>query len=287
LIETVLAGGNYSEIDLSPEGTRLAFSQLDERAGSSDVWVHDLRRGTTSRLTFDPGDDRGPVWSPNGEEIAFSSNREGAYRTFIKFASGVGEERRVPGEAGGIHWAISWNRALDLLAVTHTSARADWDTKAMSPRDSAAAVVIAATPARDEFDPAISPDGRWVALTSVESGLPQVYVQSYPVPASRWQISIASGKDPAWRPDGRELFYRTITDSIMAVPILPGESFEWGTPRALFLAGAPNGPAIVSVWKPTADGQRFYVLRQQALGRPAPITVVLDWAAEAARKKAR
>ncbi len=287
LLETVTPPANYSELAPSPDGTRLAFSLVDDRAGSSDIWVLDLRRGTTSRLTFDPGDDAWPVWSPDSQELAFASSRIGTFRVYTKYASGVGEERLVSGQAGAMHGPVSWNPALGLLSVAYMGSSGNWDTKAMSPHDSIPAVSIATAPGHTEYQPMFSPDGRWVALASAESGRPEVYVQSYPVPSGRWQISTSGARDPEWRADGRELFYRALNDTIMAVPITPGATFEWGTPRALFLAGAPGGPLTVSVWKPTADGQRFFVLRTQSVGRPAPITVVLDWASEAARKTVR
>ena len=287
LIQPVATPANYSELDPSPDGTRLAFSMVDDRSGTADIWVHDLRRGTTSRLTFDAADDVWPVWSPDGLEIAFASSRAGAFRIFTKYASGVGEERRVPGQTGAIHGADSWNASTGLLGVSYQGSSGDWNVKTMSPHDSIPSVTIAASPGAAETVAKLSPDGRWVALVSDESTLPQVYVQSYPIPSSRWQISTAPAKDPEWRADGRELFYRTLSDTIMAVPITPGETFEWGNAVPLFAAGAPQGRFVTSVWKPTADGQRFFVLRAQTVGRPAPITVVVDWAAEAGRRKSR
>jgi Tol biopolymer transport system component len=287
VLDTLAPPANYAELAPSPDDTRLAFSMLDERSGNSDLWVRDLRRGTTSRLTFATSDDVWPVWSPDGREIAFASTRDGAHRVYVKFASGVGEEHRVAAQAGGPHGPQSWNAALGMLTVGILGPAGSWDVKALAPHDSVPPLAIAESREYEEFQARFSPDGRWVAVQSNESGRREIYVQSYPVPSSRWQISIAGGADPEWRADGRELFFRALNDSLMAVPVTPGETFEWGTPRALFRAGAPGGPLTMSAWKPSADGQRFYVLREQVSGRPAPITVVVDWAAEAGRKRPR
>jgi hypothetical protein len=157
----------------------------------------------------------------------------------------------------------------------------------MAPHDSVPPIAIADSPGFQEFQGTISPDGRWVALSSAESGRAEVYVQSYPVPSGRWQVSTSGGRDAVWRDDGRELFYRTPSDTVMAAAIVPGETFDWGTPVPLFAAGAPQGNFITSVWRPTADGQRFYVIRTIASGGHAPISVVIDWAGEAAKRDHR
>jgi hypothetical protein len=133
----------------------------------------------------------------------------------------------------------------------------------------------------------ISPDGRWVAFVSNESGRSEIFVQSYPVPSGRWQVSTTGGRDPVWRDDGGELFFRTPSDTVMSAAVTVGETFDWSTPVALFAAGAPQGNFVTSVWRPTRDGQRFYVLRSIASGGHAPISVVIDWAAEAEKRERR
>ncbi|MEO6463393.1 MAG: protein kinase [Candidatus Eisenbacteria bacterium] len=287
VLETIRPSGNFSEVAPSPDGTRLVFSEVDERSGNTDLWVSDLRRGTTSRLTFDPGNDVWPVWSPDGQEIAFASTRNGGFRVWVKRASGVGEERRVPGQVGGIHGPDGWSAIHGVLTMSYQSNAGDWNVKAMSPRDSVPPIAISEATGFLEFQASISPDGRWVALASNESGRSEVYVQSYPVPSGRWQVSTSGGRDALWRQDGRELFYRTPSDTVMAVPVTPGETFDWGTAVSLFASGAPQGAFVTSVWQPTADGQRFYVLRTIASGGHAPISVVIEWAAEAAKRERR
>ncbi len=287
VLETIEGQANYGEIALSPDDTRLAFARSDE-AGNADIWVRDLRRGTTSRLTFDNASDVWPVWSPDGTQIAWASARGGPHRIFIKLASGVGAERMVKGQEGVAHGAVSWNAALDRLLVSFVSPAGSWDLKTLSPGDSTVAAGVVGDGPFDEFDARFSPDGRWVAVQSSESTRPEIYVQSYPVPSSRWQISANGARNPEWRADGRELFFRTLVgDTMMAVPILPGTSFEWGTAQPLFAVGATTAPLTISQWKPTSDGQRFFIVRQLEQGNVAPISVVVDWAAEVERQQGR
>jgi Tol biopolymer transport system component len=286
VIEQVGGEGNYSEIAPSPDGTRLVFSLVDERNGRPDLWVRDLRRGTTSRLTFDPEFDDWPVWSPDSREIAYSSHRDGLPMIYLKSASGVGTERRLPGQGRTPHGADSWNARVNRIAVS-AQAGEGWEIKAFAPHDSLAPILIAAARQHVQYQGRFSPDGRWVALTSQESGRPEIYVQSFPEATGRWQVSTGGGRDPEWRADGRELFYRSTSDTVMSVAITPGETFEWNTPLPLFAAGAPTGFLVTSGWKPAPDGQRFYVIREARTNAPAPITVIVDWAAEAARVRRR
>jgi Tol biopolymer transport system component len=285
VLETIVRRGAIRDIALSPDGTRLAYSLADAPTTAHDIWVRDLRRGTTSRLTFDPADDILPVWSPDGREIAFSSQREGSFRTYIKGAGGVGAERKLPGQSGGPQGPAAWSAAIGRLAIGKLGE--SWDLVTMTPGDSSSPIVISGSPRVEEVQASFSPDGRWVALTSFDSGRPEIYVQSYPEPGSRYQISASAGRDPEFRADGRELFYRTLGDSVMSVPVTIGETFEWGVPRSLFVARAPFGLLVWSLIDATADGQRFVLLREAGEHVHAPITVVVGWAAEADRAERR
>ena len=274
--------GNYEEIALSPDGTRVAFSRRD-RGPKSDLWVHDLRRGTTSRLTFGPENDIMPVWSPDGTEIAYSSEKSGVYRTYIKAASGVGAERLIPGQVGGPHGPTAWSAVHGRLGLMLIAPSGSWDLKTLAAGDSAAAIDVATSSSWDEGQLTFSPDGRWVAYLTAESGRPEVYVQSYPQPTARFQVSTNGGRDPEFRADGRELFYRTLDDTLMAVPLTPGETFEWGIAKPLFGTGARFGFLVVSVIEASPDGQSFFVVRERSGNSLAPITVVTDWVSEAER----
>ena len=195
--------------------------------------------------------------------------------------------RKVAAQPVGPSAPSSWNGPLGLLSVLYSGATGSWDLQALSARDSVPPVPIAESPLFSEMQGRFSPDGRWVAVQSTESGRPQIYVQSYPVPSSRWQISTTGGVDPEWRADGRELFYRSLSDTLMVTPITPGETFEWGTPQPLFATGAVMAQLAIRQWTPSADGQRFYIVRELSVGRPAPISVVVDWAGEVERLKRR
>jgi serine/threonine protein kinase/Tol biopolymer transport system component len=275
------AGFDAFHSSLSEDESRLALSRID---GSTDIWVLDVKRGVSSRLTFDPAFDLTPEWSPDGRRIAFTSNRKGTtnYALYMKSADGAGKDEFLVGEGLGttspndwspdgrfILYVIGAGRSRDILALP-----LEGDGKPGTP------IPIVAT-SFNETNGQFSPDGRWIAFQSDESGQPEIYVQPFLRPGQKVRISTAGGVQARWRRDGKELFYLAPDQRLMAVPIqldakLPN-AVDVGTPVALFttsLAGAPqNGSGrhyIVS-----RDGQRFLM---DTLGEVTiPITVVLNW----------
>jgi Tol biopolymer transport system component len=276
---------NITGIALSPDGNRLALTISESAGGKSDIWIRDLKRGTQTRLTFDPGDDIWPVWSPRGDTIAFSSDRFGGYTVMTKPASGLSEEVRLPGlkltTAGPIAYAADGH----VLTVGDLGPRGDWDAYAVRDNDGAHPVTIAAT-AFNEIAPRISPDGRFVAYASAESGVPQIFAQPFPNPTGRWQVSVNGGSHPFWTAGGKEIVFRGLDGSIHAVPIgiTPDGALDPGTPVRL-LPGAIGGN-FPGRWVPTNDGREFYLIQAGDIGRAeiSPITVVLDANADLAGK---
>ena len=285
----------YNQPRLSPDGRRVAVDVIES---SMQVWLYDLTRDIFSRFTFG-GDNRHAVWAPDGKRLAFMSNRDGGQQIFWKRADGSGDAERVPGGGstapGVLNIPYSWSRDGRLLAIARlapaTAAelcvlRLDDDS---TTRSGATPPVFTRTRAADGA-PQLSPDGRWMAYASEESGRREIYVQAYPGPGGRWQISSDGGNEPLWSANGRELFYRS-GGRMMVVDIsTEGESLA-GKPRQLFEGShvRAGGGYVRANYDVAPDGQRFLMLKavEQA---PAPLTqihVVLNWSEDLKRRLAR
>ncbi|MEK7329965.1 MAG: hypothetical protein AAB113_04110, partial [Candidatus Eisenbacteria bacterium] len=272
----------YRDIALSPDGTRLALTIVDAQKGREDIWVRHLARGVTSRLTFDDGNELNPVWSPDGERVAYASDRAGPFRVYIRLASGVGGEDSIASAASGNNGPTAWSRDGQTLAVRVLGSNA-WDTWLVPLSPGGKPVQFVATPFSDQWA-RFSPDGRWLAYQSSQSGRNEIYVQAASGAGGKWQISTAGGTQPWWRSDGREIFYRALDQTITAVPVTAGETFEAGTPSPLFRAPIVETTITGSRWLPTEDGQRFLVNMPLRGPERARFTVVTNWTADLSRK---
>jgi Tol biopolymer transport system component/predicted Ser/Thr protein kinase len=279
-IDSVGDPGEYGNPALSRAGDRLAFNLDDARTGKTDIWIRDLARGVSSRFTFGAGNSIDPLWSPDGGTIVFSSDRDGNFNLFEKPSSGQGEEKLLL-KTDEFKIASDWSRDGRYIAFSSRGAKTNWDVWVLPTFGDRKPVPFVAG-AFAELAPAFSPDGRFLAYQSNESGRFEIYVQSFPGPGGKWQVSSSGGFDAAWRADGKELFYRAPDQKLMAVDIRIGESFQAGIPRPLFLARVQPGTAR-NKYLPAADGQRFLLVAP--LGREAmvPTTVVLNWFAELTR----
>jgi Tol biopolymer transport system component len=279
-LDTVGAAGHYSDIRLSPDGKRVAFQRLDPEQGASDIWLIELARGTTSRLTFDPANDGDAVWSPDGGRVVFSSAREGLPNLYQKLSSGAGgEELLLKTEDAKL--ANDWSpdgRHVLYNAMSRQSFDL-WVLPLFGERRPEPFL-------RTDFQESggrFSPDGRFVAYVSDESGRFEVYVQSFPASGGKWQVSNGGGASPRWRRDGRELFYLSADGKLMAVEVDgSSDTFEAGVPVPLFetRVGAISGDSPYDV---AADGRRFLVKVLVGENAPAPVTVVLNWTADVKR----
>jgi eukaryotic-like serine/threonine-protein kinase len=257
----------YRNPRLSPDGTRVAVELVDQ-SGNRDIWLMDVARGVPVRFTFGAGRDASPVWSADGQTIAW----QGHSAMYRKPSSGAGPEERLRNEPWIPDDWLPDGRGL----LSHPSA----------PRQILLMPVVGAdrTPrpvveGRDITTHArVSSDGRWVAFTSADSGQLEVYVQNFPTPAGRWQVSTNGGLQPKWRRDGKELFYLGMDSMLMSVPVTLGSLAEVGKPQPLFQTRVE--PATGVIWHQydlTADGQRFLVNTPEAVS--SPVTVVLNWPA--------
>ncbi|MBM3819221.1 MAG: hypothetical protein FJW14_09450 [Acidimicrobiia bacterium] len=268
----------YSSLRISPDGGRVAVGRRDP-AGLDDQWVFDTARQTMSRFTFDAARETWPAWSPRGDQIAFSSNRSGTYQLYRKDASGLGTEQPIT--SGGPSKVLSdWSPDGRYLLYSEIDLNDSDDIWAWPLSGDPKPMLVVQTPFADTSGQ-FSPDGRWIAYQSAESGRLEVYVQAFPPSGGKWQVSTSGGRAPRWRADGRELFYVTPTEdsqALMAVDVgLTAGGVQLGTPHQLFSTSMPTGNSYS--YDVTRDGQRF--LMQQLLPQTAapPLTVILNWTA--------
>jgi eukaryotic-like serine/threonine-protein kinase len=280
---------------LSPDGRRVAVAIAEQE---SQVWLYDLPRETLTRFTFEGHANINPVWTPDGKRIAFNSNKEGATNIFWQLADGSGGLERLT-TSEYLHAPHSWSPDGQLLAfheVNPATQRDIWVLRMGDPSPGSGQVPSAGSGQvrkaqpflRTQFDEAVprfSPDGRWLAYISNESGRNEIYVQPYPGPGGKWQISTEGGTEPAWNRNGRELFYRS-GDKMMAVDIATQPGFAPGTPRMLFEGRYETAPFPATNYDVSPDGQRFLMVKptEQEQAAPTQINVVLNWFEELKQK---
>jgi serine/threonine protein kinase/Tol biopolymer transport system component len=265
--------GKYSSPRLAPDGRRLAVTVLSN--GKIDLWIYDLDRESMTRLTFAPGDNYSPVWTPDGKRIAFCSR--GAGISWIR-ADGAGEAQRLT-EGSNVQVPASFSPDGKWLAFTDQGIGTGLDIWTLpiefsntdNPKPGKPAPFLR-TPVT-EMNPVFSPDGRWLAYTSTESGTPEVYVRPFPGPGGKWQISSGGGMYPMWSPKAHDLFYRTADNRIMvATYTAPGDSFLAGKRRLWTeIRVIDSGPLPSFDLAP--DGKRFAILMPaDAMGEQKPST---------------
>jgi Tol biopolymer transport system component/predicted Ser/Thr protein kinase len=264
---------------LSFDGARLAMSQEDERSGNSDVWTIDLRRGTTSRFTFEEPDDGSPVWSPSGDRIVYSSNvGEGGRSLFIKQSSGAGKTEPFY-DSPGVDFVSDWSRDGRWILVVSFNSGTRLDLSAVNADGSGEVVSIASTEFHEHHGQ-FSPDGAWVAYSSLESGQWEVYVQAFPEASGKWQISTRGGASPRWSEDGNTLYYLSSSLEVMAVDLTTEATLQAGVPRPMFRANVSLTAFDSDRYEVTADGERFLLLAPKTESEQEPITVVVNWVEE-------
>jgi Tol biopolymer transport system component len=267
--------GDYVNPAISPDGSRIAAALGP--AGKRDIWILDVARGTSTRLTFDPADDDYPAWTPDGKNIAFSSNRGGTGDLYMKPADGSGEEKLLL-KTDQKKIELRWTRDGRFLLFTSASPKTKNDVWALPFPAEPKPIPLLQTQFNERVS-RVSPDGRWLAYSSDESGTFENYVRPFtpeaPGTGAKWLVSKGGGIRPLWRTDGKELFYATLDGQVMAVEIDASKGFQAGTPRPLF-----RGPGVVGTdWDLAPDGKRFLYSAPPSAGKVIPFTVVLNWAA--------
>jgi serine/threonine protein kinase len=263
--------GVYGNIALSPNGRFIASDTTDPVSQNTDVYTFAIDTGEAKRLTFDPAIDSMPVWSPDGKRILFGNNHQPKFDLYLKNSDGSEEEKIIP-QDGSDRFPNDWSRdgkyilyerGADLWYATVADLRPAQFLKAVSTLKTAR----------------FSPDGKWVVYSSNESGKWEIYVTTFPDAHGKWQVSTAGGTQPRWRGDGKELFYLSPDDKLIAVPVKTGANFETGTPATLFQAYPRETVAATSeqfFYDVSQDGQKF-LINTQLKSAIRPMSVVQNW----------
>jgi Tol biopolymer transport system component len=268
---------------LSPDGRRVVGYRGNPVDGNVDIWMLDVTRGVFSRLTDNVADDVSPVWSPNGDLIVFGSNRKGTHDLYRKSAVASGNEDLLlttPQHKGPTDW--SSDGRFILFDSRDPKTGVDIWALPLDPSGKPGKPFPVVQTGFDEQWGQFSPDGKWIAYQSDESGRHEIYVRAFPGPGNKWPVSTNGGTKVRWRHDGKELFYIAADGRLMAVTIGTASNvntMEVGTP--VFLFTPPIGGAIQQgdfrpQYMVSANGQRFLVAAVKE-GENSPIRVIANW----------
>jgi len=253
-----LPAEDFESPRLSPDGNRVAVTAIGDKP---DIWVYDTPRETFTRLTFE-GYNSHAVWTPDGTRITFFSYRDGSSHLLLKAADGSGAEEQIGSAEIATLFPQSWSPDGRMLTLSGLQASTrSWDIWVL-PREGKASPLLQTR--FTEGSGTLSPDGRWLAYVSNESGIYQVYVQAFPGPGGKWQVSTDGGTEPVWARNGRELFYRS-GRKLMSVEITTNPAFVARNPKTLFESDYQPNVVVFGRqnYDVTPDGQRFIMIRSK------------------------
>ncbi len=265
----------YGNVAIAPDGKYVALDKTDTTNENTDVFIYDLAGASFRRLTFDPAIDAVPVWSPDRRSIAFTSSRGRNFGIYVKPADGSQPERELPLSTGVDNLPLDWSRDSGNLLYLEPP-----DLWVYSFADRKSHLFLKAISSLKNGQ--LSPNGKWVAYSSNESGRWEVYVTSFPDANGKWQVSTDGGEQPRWRGDGKEIYFVSSNAQLMAVSVETGNEFQSGTPKALFQTDPREQVATTEqvIYDASRDGQRFLFNSKQKSGSAHPMSVILNWNSE-------
>jgi Tol biopolymer transport system component len=276
-LSVVGTAGDYAAVRLSPDGQKVAVADSSTGVSEQAIWLYDLKRNVRTRFSFGSGLNGNPVWSPDGSQIAFSCTRTGVANIYAKPTTGAAEERQLA-ESNDDQRPKSWSPDGRYIA---------FENRGLS---SPAVFILPLFGDRKPFNlfnapyptiqPSFSPDGRWIAYASMESGVLEVYVTSFPEAKGKWLVSSGGGMSPQWRRDGRELFYVSSNGALMAAEVSTvSGSFTVGAVRQTSERRMSYATAFQSMYDIFPDGQRFIISAVKPEALHSPLTLVTNWPA--------
>ena len=277
LLRSIGPKASYASPAVSPDGRRIVVDITENGSSTGALELIEESSGSVSRFTFGNTNNTSGVWSPDGSRIAYGSDQKGPFDIYVKSTSGAAEAALLV-ESPFWKYPESWSADGRLLEYRQVDPQTRSDIWILPLDGKSKPFVFLKTPA-EESHASFSPDGRFIAYGSDESGRSEVYVQTFPATGAKWQLSSDGGMSPMWRRDGKELFFATPDGHVMAVPVaLRGASLEAGAPRALFASPAPLMTTWGSNFVVSADGQRFLIVTSPIQEIASPITLVLETA---------
>ena len=271
-ISKIGAIGNYLDADLSPDETKIAYA-LQEDGNNSNIWIYDLVRNIPTKLTFDATDEVWPVWTPDGKAIAYASNKNGTYDAFQKNINGLEEANVIYQNDSGQVGPNSFTS--DGKKFLYTFLKGHRDIGILYLDDSSRVDMFANSSFSEQF-PKISPNNKYVAFCSNESGRIELYVRQLDFGGGKWQLSNEGALYPRWRADGKELYYMNFSGEIVAVPVSTTGAFEAGNRSVLFKANLQNKPGFqIAPYDVSNDGKKF-LLNSRLTGATRKLIIVLN-----------
>jgi Tol biopolymer transport system component/predicted Ser/Thr protein kinase len=271
----------YLAPSLSPDGRKLLVVINDPANGGSDIWMRDLDRGTLTRMTFDSGDNRTPIWSPDGRLMAFVTTQGGTQEIYTRRTGGGNVPKRLM-DPGQDEWLSDWSPDGRWI-LAEINVEGQTDIVAVPADGQGDPIEAVRTPATENLGK-FSPDGKWIAYQTRQSGVWEVYVQSFPDAVDRWQVSNTGGSCPQWREDGKELFYISSDQTLMAVAVDTSDGFEAGVPTPLLKANFRENSGLENRFLVSDDGRRFLITARPDAEQSQPVTVILNWTALLAKR---
>jgi serine/threonine protein kinase/Tol biopolymer transport system component len=267
--------------EISPDGKRVAIDRTVN--GNRDIWLFDLERKVPRKFTFDSGIDATPLWSPDGTQIVFRSNRTGTNQLYVKAVNRDTPEERLPASEMSIG-VSDWSRDGKIILFMAVDPATSLDLWAYSIADRKSRPVVKSQ--FEDREGQLSTDGKWLTFATNDSGRMDVFVQAFPDAGERFAVSTSGGSQPRWRRDGRELFYIAANGSLMAATFsAAGGRVQIGTPTALFhpRISTAQGGLLRHQYAVSVDGQRFLLNAVAEEAAKAPITIIANWHGPARR----